>query len=224
MQICAVVNGCESVHYRQKVYDLQIDTKGEKKCERHSRSGRGQRSRVRIKLTCAHCKKVFLSNRTNRKFCSIPCCNAARPHLRLVCPICKCSYRTRPSFVKKGGGSFCSRRCRSISIRMQWASRTCSNCGKEIKRSYKHLFRSSRVFCCSLCHIVFRAQEQQRQTMLYTPEFLRFLKESESICCPFPDCSENRVCASRSNIYGLCKTHGRRIYAALHRRKHVKKF
>ena len=111
-----------------------------KRCNHHycSRACHNEARRIKIKKTCIICNKVFFTTPhgwfrhvTCSKECrSIKCIplpelygwiemNKMKEHIYSIhnCEICNVEYRREPSWVRRSGTRFCSKKCHGISKR-----------------------------------------------------------------------------------------------------------
>jgi len=68
-----------------------------------------------VTILCQQCQKKFkvLPARVNiAKYCSRKCAsNARKTKIKVNCKSCGISFKTYPSFIKRGFGKYCSKRC-----------------------------------------------------------------------------------------------------------------
>lgn len=128
------------------------------------------------------------------------------------CLTCKKNFTI--SLSDKERIKYCSKKCASIRIMR------CSLCGKKIHR--RESYKAKRAFCSNLCREVSQGLDLRERMMVYTPEFLRSLREDGLDHCPFPGCESLRAPLGPSNPFELCWVHGRRVYANLRSRKRVR--
>lgn len=95
--------------------------------------------------------------------------------MKRICLICKREFDAWPSYIKRGGGKYCSRKCkdRAQSIRMKaespeksprWKggliSKKCLKCGKEI--NVKKCFKDKSSFCSRNCANTYNTKGRKR--------------------------------------------------------------
>jgi len=73
------------------------------------------------------------------------------------CKICKKEFYTKPSYLKLGWGSYCSRECQHKG-QLKGKFVLCDKCGKKIWRSPHHLTKSKsgKFFCTKSCQTLWR--------------------------------------------------------------------
>ncbi len=76
------------------------------------------------------------------------------------CKICGNEFRTKPFFIKNGGGKYCSPTCQYIGMK-KGKIMACNICGKETYKSLKALriSKSGKFFCSKSCQTIWRNQE-----------------------------------------------------------------
>ena len=76
------------------------------------------------------------------------------------CEICGKSFRTKPFFVKRGQGKFCSKECHHQGLKTGKVV-SCSLCNKEVYKSLKALrvSKSKKYFCDKSCQTKWRNTE-----------------------------------------------------------------
>lgn len=76
------------------------------------------------------------------------------------CKVCEASFRTKPFFVKNGGGKYCSKECHYKGLRKGKVI-TCFICNKESYKSPQSIRRSEskKYFCSKSCQTKWRNQE-----------------------------------------------------------------
>lgn len=127
-----------------------------------------RRSDACVLAKCRECKKQFHLRKTERSkwkgFCSRKCSN--KHHVRTrICKNCGTLFTTKACFVKKGGGKFCTVKCRAeyfhrISVRRRRKeSRPCKQCGKAVER-YPSQFKQGRGrFCSKACLNLYKHEQ-----------------------------------------------------------------
>lgn len=70
------------------------------------------RSYTKVLHICHHCHKEFFSDRET-DYCSAGCRKFKPLGVGRVCRKCGNSFRTKPSYIKRGHGNFCSHSCSS---------------------------------------------------------------------------------------------------------------
>lgn len=77
----------------------------------------------------------------------------------VLCKICGRDFKTKPSFLKKGQGVYCSNACHYIDKKGKRIN--CSVCGKVVYRSISKLgnSKSGKYFCGKSCQTKWRNQE-----------------------------------------------------------------
>lgn len=76
------------------------------------------------------------------------------------CKVCGKQFRTKPFFIKNGGGKYCSAKCHHQGLK-NGKQVNCFLCNKEIYRSTKQLLasKSSKFFCSKSCQTKWRNSE-----------------------------------------------------------------
>ena len=76
------------------------------------------------------------------------------------CLICTRVFFAKPSWVEKGGGKYCSVKCRALSKRKGEVVK-CFNCKKEVYKTLKDLkkSKSKNYFCGKSCQTKWRNKE-----------------------------------------------------------------
>ncbi|HEC30722.1 MAG TPA: HNH endonuclease [Candidatus Yonathbacteria bacterium] len=80
------------------------------------------------------------------------------------CLLCRTDFRTKPFFVKNGGGKYCSNNCSHIARRSgEW--RKCFLCNKETYKQKRFLEKSKtkKFFCTKTCSITWQNTEFVRE-------------------------------------------------------------
>lgn len=77
---------------------------------------------------------------------------------QVICKECKKEFYAKPSWIAKGNGVYCSRKCSSKS-RKTGEIVKCFLCQREVYRQAKALKRSERLFCSKTCSITWHNQE-----------------------------------------------------------------
>jgi hypothetical protein len=99
---------------------------------------------------CQFCKKGFtvvLSRKGISKFCSRKCYGLGeRTRQTRKCQVCKKKFNTFPSRIKKGGGKFCSKKCRKTS-----QIRKCQYCKKGFTTYPSVIKKGLGKFCSRKC-------------------------------------------------------------------------
>lgn len=77
--------------------------------------------------------------------------------LKVKCAICKDTFYSKPYFVRKGWGKYCSRRCHHKGMQCR-EKYSCSTCGKEIWRTSGQAknSKSRKYFCSKSCQTQWR--------------------------------------------------------------------
>lgn len=76
------------------------------------------------------------------------------------CKICGDEFRTKPFFLKNGGGKYCSPECHHAGLR-KGEMKKCFECGKETYKKPQQLERSKsgKFFCSKSCQTRWRNRE-----------------------------------------------------------------
>ena len=82
----------------------------------------------------------------------------------VFCGICKKAFYTKPNWIRKGWGKYCSTRCRS-QAQFNGKKISCSTCQKRIYRSKSSLkkSKSGKYFCCKKCQTFWRNSYFRRE-------------------------------------------------------------
>lgn len=76
------------------------------------------------------------------------------------CKICGKNFYTKPNWLKKGWGKYCSRECQ-FKAQRKGNFVSCHRCGKKIWRQPRYLIRSEIFFCTKLCMMKWRNKLQR---------------------------------------------------------------
>ena len=81
----------------------------------------------------------------------------------VLCVICQKEFYAKPSWIEKGWGKYCSKRCQ-FEGQKNGEFRNCFVCKREVYRSQKYLegSKSKKYFCCKSCQTIWR------NTIIYT--------------------------------------------------------
>ena len=73
------------------------------------------------------------------------------------CRVCKKEFKTKPFFVKRGKGKYCSAKCHHLSMRTGKIVH-CSECGRETYKTPKafRVSKSGKLFCDKTCQTLWR--------------------------------------------------------------------
>ena len=76
------------------------------------------------------------------------------------CTICSKEFKTKPFFVKNGGGKYCSKECHYKGLKTG-ETVECFHCSKEFYRTVKALrvSKSKKYFCSKSCQAIWRNAE-----------------------------------------------------------------
>lgn len=76
------------------------------------------------------------------------------------CAVCEKEFRTKPFFVKNGGGKYCSKECQYSGLKTG-NTRPCHVCGKETYKKITQLSRSKsqKFFCGKSCQTKWRNEQ-----------------------------------------------------------------
>ena len=70
--------------------------------------------------------------------------------MKKICPVCSVEFKTYPNWVKRGGGKYCSRKCRGLAKRNRTA-RICEVCDKAFKVKPSTIKFSGAKYCSHKC-------------------------------------------------------------------------
>ncbi len=75
------------------------------------------------------------------------------------CRVCKKEFKTKPFFIKHGGGKYCSAQCHHFGMQTGKMVQ-CSLCGKEVYKTPKafRVSKSGKLFCDKKCQTRWRNQ------------------------------------------------------------------
>lgn len=120
------------------------------------------------------------------------------------CRICKAQFKTKPYFVRHGGGKYCSAACHHQGIR-KGKMVSCFLCGKQVYKSLQHLKRSKsgKYFCTKSC------QTKWRNTQFIGPKHANWVHGRSAYKSVLIRHGVPRVCR-------LCKTKDVRVLAVHH--------
>ncbi len=71
------------------------------------------------------------------------------------CKLCNRRFYAKPSWIKSGGGKYCSRKCQYASYRKGRVV-SCFICGKRVYKSPRYLKRATKHFCSKSCQTKWR--------------------------------------------------------------------
>jgi hypothetical protein len=110
-------------------------------------------SKKNVEMKCKTCKKSFITNKHNadngRKYCSKACTGKNFEKVDCVCLECGDLFKTRLSYVKSGGGKYCSVKCFNKS-RTERVVCQCNYCNKPMERINSTFYDT--VFCSKECY------------------------------------------------------------------------
>jgi hypothetical protein len=158
------------------------------------------------------------------KYCSRTCADAfRRKGIDRHCTYCAKKFYASAGEMRRRGAKYCSVECSTKSHRC-WKTFTCRFCGVKFRRRGAHKF----MYCSRNCMNADvgnqrRVGKRKDPRLIYSPELLRLMSQSNGDTCSFPECSDSRGRAR--NPWNACSRHGQKIQRALHeankRRLHV---
>ncbi len=120
------------------------------------------------------------------------------------CEVCGDAFKTKPFFVKNGGGKYCSKECHYKGLKTGKLVR-CFLCDKEVYKSQKalHASKSKKYFCGKSC------QTKWRNSVFIGEKHANWKTGKHSYRSVL---TRNKI----PKICSLCKTEDERILAAHH--------
>lgn len=138
------------------------------------------------------------------------------------CKICKKSFYAKPSWIKEGGGKYCSVSCHHESLKSGRVVK-CSICNKEIYRARRDLWRAKnkKYFCNKSCQTIWRnsvmyvgprhpnwkgGESTYKAVLLRNkvPQFCRKCRTRDSKVLAVHHLDHNRKNNSLNNLIWLC--------------------
>lgn len=110
--------------------------------------------KIRVLLTCTHCKKQFLNfpyliRKTN--YCCLECYWIGTNKKKLkTCKVCKKKFTIKSYLVKQGFGFYCSKKCWFSIFEKQRKIIKCKECQKE-RSVYRSVYVKDPKFCSKEC-------------------------------------------------------------------------
>jgi|SRR3989344_3447304 len=120
------------------------------------------------------------------------------------CLVCRNDFHTKPFYVNKGQGKYCSRQCGYIANRRR-TKVACFLCGKEVDRTPKQLrtSKSQKYFCGKSC------QTRWRNQIYIGPKHANWIHGRQAYRTILSRLGRAKMCA-------LCKTRDERVMAVHH--------
>lgn len=130
------------------------------------------------------------------------------------CGYCGVDFYVLPADDKRGQNKYCSHEC-AAKAKQRWKTFLCRFCGKKFKRRGPHKF----MYCSKNCmnddvSSQRKVGKRKNPRLIYSPELLRFMGQSNSTTCSFPGCFD--PCGQIRNPWNACPLHGQKIQRALH--------
>lgn len=120
------------------------------------------------------------------------------------CAVCKKEFKTKPFFIKNGGGKYCSSACQYVGMK-KGKMVICDTCGKETYKTPKALriSKSKKFFCSKSCQTTWRNRE------FIGPKHANFKTDRASYQSVLPRNNVPKICR-------LCQTIDARVLAVHH--------
>lgn len=98
-------------------------------------------TRNAVERPCLNCGEILLvrpseATRGVRKYCSVKCIHEHKARIyytTCICEICGRQFDILKSWIRKGGGRFCSNECKHVSLLKGRIKRICKQCGNEFE-------------------------------------------------------------------------------------------
>lgn len=159
-------------------------------------------TRNAIEKLCLNCGNIMLVRPSEgaRKYCSAKCMYTHRTktsRTTRTCEICGKQFDILLSWIKKGGGKFCSNECKHASLVKGLVRRVCKQCGGAFEVFPYKVKNGRGKFCSKQCQYVWRSIHKRGENSPrwmggisfepYGPDWTAELKESvrkrDGWCC-----------------------------------------
>lgn len=167
---------------------------------------------------CKRCRGHFVAKAKHQDYCTPQC-----KFVEDKCATCGVLvYRLWRHWVKRKK-IYCSIGCKALGQKRRVPIQ-CFLCGDKVYRKKSRII-GKKAFCSHFCLYVFRAYIMSSERMIYDPISLRDLNVYNMFLteCNFLDCTREKAPRGRTNLFGCCRIHAKRIYQALWQRTKTRK-